>query len=167
MAKKTPRNAPCPCGSGRKYKHCCLHKPATNKPEKADTFTSPEQSIEPSSYAGPDGGYAPAIRFYLPPESGELADSGKLVNPRKRYCSRAAARNWAARDLTAAAGAEESPFSSGGTRLALEVAGYIPEPEVDLSCWADQLEELAEEGHPQCGLCGNTIDLAKTACCDN
>jgi hypothetical protein len=22
-AKATPRNAPCPCGSGRKYKHCC------------------------------------------------------------------------------------------------------------------------------------------------
>ena len=21
--KATPRNAPCPCGSGRKYKHCC------------------------------------------------------------------------------------------------------------------------------------------------
>lgn len=21
---KTPRNAPCPCGSGKKYKHCCL-----------------------------------------------------------------------------------------------------------------------------------------------
>ena len=24
--KKTPRNAPCPCGSGRKYKYCCLGK---------------------------------------------------------------------------------------------------------------------------------------------
>jgi uncharacterized protein YecA (UPF0149 family) len=23
---KNPRNKPCPCGSGRKYKHCCLHK---------------------------------------------------------------------------------------------------------------------------------------------
>jgi len=23
---KIPRNAPCPCGSGRKYKHCCLGK---------------------------------------------------------------------------------------------------------------------------------------------
>lgn len=23
---KTPRNAPCPCGSGKKYKHCCLRK---------------------------------------------------------------------------------------------------------------------------------------------
>lgn len=21
---KTPRNAPCPCGSGKKYKHCCM-----------------------------------------------------------------------------------------------------------------------------------------------
>jgi len=25
----TGRNAPCPCGSGRKYKHCCLNKPRT------------------------------------------------------------------------------------------------------------------------------------------
>ncbi len=23
VSEKTPRNAPCPCGSGRKYKHCC------------------------------------------------------------------------------------------------------------------------------------------------
>ena len=26
MANKTQRNDPCPCGSGRKYKHCCLQK---------------------------------------------------------------------------------------------------------------------------------------------
>jgi hypothetical protein len=25
--QKISRNAPCPCGSGRKYKHCCLNKP--------------------------------------------------------------------------------------------------------------------------------------------
>jgi len=23
---KKPRNKPCPCGSGKKYKHCCLNK---------------------------------------------------------------------------------------------------------------------------------------------
>ncbi len=23
---KVGRNAPCPCGSGKKYKHCCLNK---------------------------------------------------------------------------------------------------------------------------------------------
>jgi tetratricopeptide (TPR) repeat protein len=26
---KTGRNDPCPCGSGKKYKHCCLHKDQT------------------------------------------------------------------------------------------------------------------------------------------
>lgn len=26
-SRKTGRNEPCPCGSGRKYKHCCLQKP--------------------------------------------------------------------------------------------------------------------------------------------
>ncbi len=24
--KKLSRNAPCPCGSGKKYKHCCWDK---------------------------------------------------------------------------------------------------------------------------------------------
>ena len=24
--KRVNRNAPCPCGSGKKYKHCCMHK---------------------------------------------------------------------------------------------------------------------------------------------
>jgi uncharacterized protein len=33
------RNDPCPCGSGRKYKHCCLGKPtgAATKGEDAKT----------------------------------------------------------------------------------------------------------------------------------
>src|SRR4030042_464073 len=26
MPKKLSRNAPCPCGSGKKYKHCCIRK---------------------------------------------------------------------------------------------------------------------------------------------
>lgn len=25
ISEKTPRNAPCPCGSGKKYKQCCAH----------------------------------------------------------------------------------------------------------------------------------------------
>lgn len=27
MAQKVSRNAPCPCGSGKKHKNCCLGKP--------------------------------------------------------------------------------------------------------------------------------------------
>jgi methionyl aminopeptidase len=30
---KISRNAPCPCGSGKKYKHCCLNKPALAPPD--------------------------------------------------------------------------------------------------------------------------------------
>ena len=26
MSKKIGRNEPCPCGSGKKYKHCCMQK---------------------------------------------------------------------------------------------------------------------------------------------
>ncbi len=33
--KKPGRNEPCPCGSGRKYKKCCLHAP---KPGVGGTF---------------------------------------------------------------------------------------------------------------------------------
>jgi hypothetical protein len=29
MAEKVGRNAPCPCGSGAKYKNCCLNKART------------------------------------------------------------------------------------------------------------------------------------------
>jgi SEC-C motif len=28
---KTGRNDPCPCGSGRKYKKCCLNKPKARR----------------------------------------------------------------------------------------------------------------------------------------
>jgi hypothetical protein len=28
---KTGRNAPCPCGSGKKYKHCCIAKEGTSQ----------------------------------------------------------------------------------------------------------------------------------------
>ena len=28
--KKISRNAPCPCGSGKKYKHCCYGKGVEN-----------------------------------------------------------------------------------------------------------------------------------------
>ena len=31
MQKKVGRNDPCPCGSGKKYKKCCLNKSESNK----------------------------------------------------------------------------------------------------------------------------------------
>lgn len=37
--KKISRNDPCPCGSGKKYKYCCLNKPK----EAIDLIESPEE----------------------------------------------------------------------------------------------------------------------------
>lgn len=37
--EKIGRNAPCPCGSGKKYKFCCLNKPK----EAIDSIESPEE----------------------------------------------------------------------------------------------------------------------------
>ena len=33
MTKKIGRNDPCPCGSGKKYKQCCLAKQGFRKPK--------------------------------------------------------------------------------------------------------------------------------------
>lgn len=32
---KIGRNSPCPCGSGKKYKNCCLHRTIISSPEPA------------------------------------------------------------------------------------------------------------------------------------
>jgi len=43
---KTGRNDPCPCGSGRKYKKCCLHKYRDARLEElTNTATRPKKPI--------------------------------------------------------------------------------------------------------------------------
>jgi len=45
--KKISRNAPCPCGSGKKYKHCCYGKDFEYlEDEKGDIFKSIPMSDE-------------------------------------------------------------------------------------------------------------------------
>ncbi len=43
MAKKIGRNAPCPCGSGKKYKKCCLGKEASTPSAGTDSVLSVTQ----------------------------------------------------------------------------------------------------------------------------
>jgi len=38
MARKVRRNDPCPCGSGKKYKHCCLRKDQTATTRKLTMY---------------------------------------------------------------------------------------------------------------------------------
>lgn len=59
--KKIGRNAPCPCGSGKKYKHCCMR-------EGQPTYNNETQNRNPLKFSGLD---APKIKAYL--ESHDLA----------------------------------------------------------------------------------------------
>ena len=46
MSKKIGRNDPCPCGSGKKYKHCCLGKKAADA-----NLTTSKSKTSPKSEA--------------------------------------------------------------------------------------------------------------------
>lgn len=41
MTEKIGRNDPCPCGSGKKYKQCCLKKPVEPRKLKAKWLNAP------------------------------------------------------------------------------------------------------------------------------
>ena len=36
---KIGRNDPCPCGSGKKYKHCCLNRPVPARQQAREPAT--------------------------------------------------------------------------------------------------------------------------------
>ena len=43
MEQKVGRNDPCPCGSGKKYKNCCINKPIQKSlPFKAKLLSQPK-----------------------------------------------------------------------------------------------------------------------------
>ena len=168
MDKKVGRNEPCPCGSGKKYKHCCLKL----RGKRGGGREEPRgPAVQPTSYAGPDGGYAPAIRIRRSDADDATRRARTVIKPSKRYEARSLARACAERDLAAAGGAEANRFTDAGIQRVISRAGYVPDREADLSDWPARLEDLkqadGEEGRPRCGLCGNTINLTKTPCCDN
>jgi hypothetical protein len=52
--KKLSRNAPCPCGSGRKYKHCCYGKSVEDDLGLASGRQQPQYPIGTVAMYGPD-----------------------------------------------------------------------------------------------------------------
>jgi hypothetical protein len=52
------RNNPCPCGSGKKYKKCCMIKSTT---EQTTALPKGKFTYDPGSYGGPGRGYFPSL----------------------------------------------------------------------------------------------------------
>jgi hypothetical protein len=57
MGVKIGRNDPCPCGSGAKYKFCCLNRAIDNE----GAVVSPRFRFEPGSYGSPGTSFLPSI----------------------------------------------------------------------------------------------------------
>ncbi len=53
---KIGRNDPCPCGSGKKYKRCCLHQHEAAAAERAATAAHAATRLAPPAFAGEDDG---------------------------------------------------------------------------------------------------------------
>lgn len=51
MSQKIGRNEPCPCGSGKKYKNCCISAPTVKKKFKATLLSGKKET---PVHTGPD-----------------------------------------------------------------------------------------------------------------
>ena len=113
------RNDPCPCGSGRKFKKCCLHNP----PGTGDR-TSGELRFEPGSYGGPDG-YMPSLACFKESSSGEKVYRFVLANPSSIVDSEHDAVVQATTDFSEACRVDDATGSSEAMGRQLSGRGYV------------------------------------------
>lgn len=118
---KIGRNDQCPCGSGRKYKRCCLEKEAALSRQE---LPAGRFRFEPGSYGGPGRGYMPSIMCYREhaPESWE--EDYCLVKPDAMFEGEDAATEAARQSLDAAQGRQAEGDGPQGFALSLRHEGY-------------------------------------------
>lgn len=99
------RNAPCPCGSGRKYKKCCLLSPSaaasSAETKRQPTLPRPRYHFEHGSYGG-KGRFVPSIACKRESSAGERVLHFVLVKPQAVFAEEDDASAAAADDLSTA-----------------------------------------------------------------
>ncbi len=81
--KAVARNAPCPCGSGKKYKRCCLAAQVGSARPSGQEQPSPVPRFrfESGSYGSLDRGFMPSALCYEQVAPGQWKEHFCLVNP--------------------------------------------------------------------------------------
>jgi tetratricopeptide (TPR) repeat protein len=74
---KTGRNDPCPCGSGKKYKNCCLTKDEAAKRERLAAAVRPAALRLPG--VAEEFTVTPAAAYYGYDDTDELTDASNAV----------------------------------------------------------------------------------------
>ena len=113
------RNDPCPCGSGRKFKKCCLNRPAGPGERTTGRFR-----FEPGSYGGP-GGYVPSLACLSESVPGEKDYRFVLANPSCVLESELEAVAQATADFSEACRVDDATRSAEAMGHQLSARGYV------------------------------------------
>lgn len=121
----TGRNDPCPCGSGKKFKRCCLGKSEPPPPDtSSERALSPRFRFESGSYSGP-GGFVPSIACLKQVRPDEWEYHFVLVRPDEVVDDEEAAVVEATRDLDTAFASRSESSGDFAVAQSLKGAGYV------------------------------------------
>jgi len=122
VADKINRNDPCPCGSGKKYKNCCMNNA---QPKKSEGALSTERfRFEPGSY-GSLGAFMPSMACLQQTQPVVWEYYFVLVKPRQTHTQEAEAVAEAENDLQAAFRRREQTGSDFTVAESLRAKGYL------------------------------------------
>ena len=116
------RNEPCPCGSGKKYKKCCLVNTSRAQPAARP---SPRFRFEAGSYGGAGRQYVPSAICYEQIAPDEWRDHFCLVNPAHCFDEEDDASAHAQSDLNAATALKSAGGSDADFAMSLKDKGYV------------------------------------------
>jgi SWIM/SEC-C metal-binding protein len=119
-AYRVGRNAPCPCGSGKRYKSCCLR---ASTPEVKVQPLSPRFRFEPGSYSKP-GAFMPSIACLEQWMPDQWRYHFVLVKPHAQLVQETDAVSEAEQDLQMAFGQGQPPVAQHMAE-SLKAQGYI------------------------------------------
>jgi hypothetical protein len=121
MSDKVGRNDPCPCGSGKKYKQCCMHD---SEQEDHQPRPSPRFRFEPGSYGG-SGSFVPSLACLEQTTSGKWEYYYVLVDHSRIYTKERLAVAQAKKDLEAAFAQKQRSGSDYAVGEYLSGKGYV------------------------------------------
>lgn len=123
---KIGRNNPCPCGSGKKYKRCCLQKEADIMQRE---LPSGRFDYRSGSYGGIGRGYVPSIIGYKDVGSNSWKEHLCLVKPDIVFDDEDEASTVSENDLSNARKIFENGGSPQEFALSLRHEGYKNVPD--------------------------------------
>ncbi len=117
---KIRRNARCPCGSGKKYKHCCLDKENAMRDRR---LPAGRFEYKPGSYGG-SGEYFPSLMCYKETEPGQWQEYYCLLKYDAQYTDEDEAAHAAEQDLNAAYEVHNETGNPVDVAISLRHRGY-------------------------------------------